>query len=221
MAELNGKYVNEENHQKVKGTVLKFGTWFIVFGAIALAIGIGLFITGVVLIFKHATSHEIGFPGAAVACLFPGVILFGVGAALLSVGIRAKLIGHAREIAAYGATTVLPVAGEAINYAADEIAPALGKGLSNLGKGLGDAAGSIAGGIAGGIRNGKKDIVCPVCGEKNLNIAKFCENCGADLSKKETKTTENENSIAFCPNCGDPTAPGQKFCEKCGQKIEQ
>ena len=39
MAELNGKYVNEENHQKVKGTVLKFGTWFIVFGAIALAIG--------------------------------------------------------------------------------------------------------------------------------------------------------------------------------------
>ena len=219
MAELNGKYINEENHQRVKKGIQKIGTGLIIAGAICMAVGLALVITGIVLIAKNAQVH--GSPVLGIlAFLFPGLIIgAAAGIPMLATGINAKIASHAREIAAFGASSVLPVAGESMNYISDEIAPAIGKGLSNLGKGLGDAAsaitGGIAGGIAGGVRNSKKDLVCPGCGEKNVNNAKFCAKCGHKFADKA------ESKKSFCPNCGDENEVGQKFCEKCGHKLDQ
>ena len=207
MAELNGKYINEENHQKVKGKLNKAGKGLIIAGGICLGFGILAIIAGIIII---TLTNEM----AAIALIMPGAFIgFIIGIPMLAFGMQAKIAANAREIAAYGATSVLPVAGEALNYAADEIAPSVGRGIGTLGKGLGDAAGGIAGGIAEGVRKAKRDLACPECGEKNVNDAKFCAKCGYKFAEKQ------EKKKTFCPNCGDECEEGQKFCEKCGHKL--
>ena len=46
---------------------------------------------------------------------------------------------------------------------------------------------------------------CPVCGQKVIEGAKFCMNCGARL---------------VCENCGAALIPGAKFCSNCGKEIK-
>lgn len=206
MGEFNGKYVNEENHQKVKRTLGRAGRGLLVGGIIMILAGIALLVTGIVTV---VNSEDISFTVAFIP--LGGFIFFG-GVIMTHFGIMAKFASHARDIASYGASTIFPVASDAMNYTADNIAPAVGRGISNLGKGIGDAAGEIAGGVARGVRQAKRDLPCPNCGELNANDAKFCAKCGTGLA---AKTKAN----GFCPNCGDPTEEGQKFCEKCGQKL--
>ena len=210
MAELNGKYVNEENHQKVKGKLNGAGKGLLIGGGICLAIALVCLIIGMVL---HVSMGGFDYKPIGIILFAVGGFLLIPGVAMLAIGIKLKIAANAREIAAYGASSVLPVAGEAINYVADEIAPAVGKGVGAVGKGLGEAAGGIAGGIAEGVRKAKRDLVCPNCGEKNANDAKFCAKCGYKFAEKQ------EKKKTFCPNCGDECEEGQKFCEKCGHKL--
>ncbi len=49
-------------------------------------------------------------------------------------------------------------------------------------------------------------MVCPRCGEHNVASAKFCVECGMELSLR-------------CPTCGASTAPLQKFCAECGTSL--
>lgn len=49
-------------------------------------------------------------------------------------------------------------------------------------------------------------ILCPTCG-KPTSSGKFCEVCGALLSKSE------------CPNCGAKISSGARFCNNCGTKL--
>lgn len=49
-------------------------------------------------------------------------------------------------------------------------------------------------------------ILCPSCG-KPTSSGKFCEVCGAPLSKSE------------CSNCGAKISPGARFCNNCGAKL--
>ena len=49
-------------------------------------------------------------------------------------------------------------------------------------------------------------VVCPTCG-KPTSSGKFCEACGAPLTK------------TGCPNCGATNSPGAKFCNNCGAKL--
>lgn len=35
-------------------------------------------------------------------------------------------------------------------------------------------------------------VYCPECGEDNRDNAKFCHECGADLSKNNIKTNDNK-----------------------------
>lgn len=213
MTELNGKYVNEENHQRVKGKLSGAGKGLLIGGGICLAIGIIALIAGIVLTVTSMGSYNVNTLGFVLIPL--GAIFLMPGIAMLSIGIKLKIAANAREIASYGASSVLPVASEAINYTADNIAPAVGKGISNLGKGVGEAAGEIAGGIAEGVRKAKRDLVCPECGEKNINDAKFCASCGYKFAEKK------EKKVMYCPNCGDEYEIGQKFCENCGFKLEK
>ena len=211
MAELNGKYINEENHQKVKGVLNKSGKGLIIAGAILTAVAALLIIAGLATFIVSASNFS--EPVLGMVLFIVGGFALVIGVPMLAIGVKLKLAAHAREIAAYGATTVLPVAKEAVEYTSEEIAPSFGKGLANIGKGIGDAAGSIAGGIARGIREAKKNLTCPSCGEKNVNDAKFCAKCGYEF------TAQPQSKKTFCPNCGDECEDGQKFCEKCGHKL--
>lgn len=59
---------------------------------------------------------------------------------------------------------------------------------------------------------------CPQCGCEVIDDAKFCKNCGSEISQD---TINNDNSQNTCPNCGQKVAKGAKFCESCGSKIIQ
>jgi ribosomal protein L40E len=48
--------------------------------------------------------------------------------------------------------------------------------------------------------------VCPKCGVKNEVGAKFCDHCGAPLSK-------------VCPKCGENNDGDSTFCRKCGERL--
>ncbi len=49
-------------------------------------------------------------------------------------------------------------------------------------------------------------MICPNCKHRNSEEARFCENCGAKLTR-------------LCPNCQSPVSPGAKFCSKCGFNL--
>ena len=51
-------------------------------------------------------------------------------------------------------------------------------------------------------------MVCPNCGIKNPEGAKFCNECGNPLS-------------ISCPNCGHENQPGSKFCSECGTSLQE
>ena len=51
-------------------------------------------------------------------------------------------------------------------------------------------------------------MVCPSCGNTNIDGAKFCMHCGTNLS-----------ALPVCPSCGSILPQGAKFCIKCGSQI--
>lgn len=53
---------------------------------------------------------------------------------------------------------------------------------------------------------------CPQCGAKVIADSRFCNQCGAQLERKE----EVQET---CPLCGGWIAKGSKFCNHCGGKI--
>lgn len=59
---------------------------------------------------------------------------------------------------------------------------------------------------------------CPFCHARIESEAKFCPNCGSNLTEKELMIKE-ESSIKTCQNCGAEVPIDAKFCVKCGQKI--
>lgn len=52
-------------------------------------------------------------------------------------------------------------------------------------------------------------VVCrnPECGHRVKRSAKFCPNCGIEVSEPETRT---------CPDCGLVLSDSARFCERCG-----
>src|SRR5919197_2726441 len=47
---------------------------------------------------------------------------------------------------------------------------------------------------------------CPVCNTENPEGARFCNGCGAALSR-------------VCASCGASNAPGARFCSQCGSAL--
>ncbi len=48
---------------------------------------------------------------------------------------------------------------------------------------------------------------CTGCGRENVEAARFCAECGAQLAPR-------------CVGCGEPVPPDAKFCVRCGTKVE-
>ena len=131
MAEMNGVYVNEEKHQKVKSKLKNIGKILLIIGAILLAIGITLIIVGSVktseaknqlintainqsttigegeIFGEFATSGVDSLSKSrnesekAMGYFASGGVLSVIGFALLVYGIIAMIIAHRREIASY------------------------------------------------------------------------------------------------------------------------
>lgn len=65
-------------------------------------------------------------------------------------------------------------------------------------------------------------VTCPDCGEE-VPDAKFCKNCGAELSKvKEVVEipANSQNDVKFCHNCGFKLENASRFCPNCGYDLE-
>lgn len=54
-------------------------------------------------------------------------------------------------------------------------------------------------------------MLCPKCGSKYLEGARFCGQCGYDLSSGERT----------CPACKAAVLPGNRFCTHCGTRVEE
>lgn len=96
--------------------------------------------------------------------------------------------------------------------------------LAGAGVGLGAGVGvgaAMAGAITEAMKGGKEQapqqaptaaagaaVVCPKCGTTNPVGAKFCNNCGTQIS-----------GTAKCPNCGHENPASAKFCNNCGAKL--
>ena len=50
--------------------------------------------------------------------------------------------------------------------------------------------------------------LCPSCGVENVDVARFCGDCGTALD-------------ASCPSCGMARQPGKRFCIRCGGLLDQ
>ncbi|WP_407378968.1 zinc-ribbon domain-containing protein [Methanobrevibacter sp.] len=67
--------------------------------------------------------------------------------------------------------------------------------------------------------------ICPECGAEQEIFAKFCKNCGSQLSDENKNDNVMKCSYcgtelsdeAFCPDCGKST--GIKICPNCRQKT--
>lgn len=189
---MNGKYVNEENHQKLKGKLKKAGKILLGIGAVVAIIGIVLLIVGFVS-FSSFSSNS----GTEMVMFGVGGFLLVIGFAMLGFGIYATFFAHAREIGSYTASSVAPVLKETTDYIAPSITNAVG-GMAE----------SISEGIASGKAKGKAEaIICQDCGEKNEVGSKFCSNCGKSL-----------DTAKYCANCGKKIENDDKFCPHCGQK---
>ena len=49
-------------------------------------------------------------------------------------------------------------------------------------------------------------MLCPSCGHENGDRARFCRDCGTDLTRP-------------CPSCGNALEAGSRFCESCGTPV--
>ena len=53
---------------------------------------------------------------------------------------------------------------------------------------------------------GRFQVKCPRCSHDNPADARFCQNCGQQLTQR-------------CPKCGTQNAPDARFCKQCGDPL--
>ncbi len=57
-------------------------------------------------------------------------------------------------------------------------------------------------------------VLCPSCEHENTPGARFCEQCGADLTAPALEPEE-----LVCASCGEVNTPEARFCKACGESI--
>lgn len=168
---------------------------FRIIGPIVLVTGLIFIIVGVASLLSSAGSFG---PPKHAWCMFVGMPLLFVGGVL-------SIMGYMGKIARYHAGESAPVLKDTFNYMAEgtkdgvkTLATAIGSGL---GAGIAGASGAAAGGQETKVR-------CHKCNEVNDADAKFCNECGAPLSKSKP-----------CPQCSELNDGDAKFCDNCGHNF--
>ena len=95
-----------------------------------------------------------------------------------------------RQVTTYVASQTAPVAKDTINYMS-----------TNTSDSLAHTASTISNAI-----NNNNQIKCPNCGALNDKEAKFCKNCGKQLTK-------------ICPNCHASNDSNATYCDNCGTRL--
>ena len=176
--------VSEETYQKGKSVLKKLRI-------ILFCIGTPLLVAGIVLLCIDAFRFT-----------FMGACFLSFGFVIDMWGVMTLMVSHRREVIAYNASTVLPVADEVV----DKGAPIIEKASEAVGRGLQNVVGGVKEGVAGG----KTGVVCKNCGTENSKRNKYCKNCGEKLNKTRS-----------CSVCGMILGDDENFCPNCGEKIEK
>ncbi len=164
-------------HTQVRNTLRVVGPLVLAVGGLFMLVGLGSF-------FSSFGSFE---PPRLFWCCF-------VGMPLIAVGIAMSQFGFMGAITRYQAGEIAPVGKDAFNYVAD-----------GTKQGVQTVATAIGAGFAAGSSGGK--VKCPLCGHSNDQDAKFCNDCGAAISKT-------------CTTCGSINDGDAKFCDGCGSRFE-
>ncbi len=115
-----------------------------------------------------------------------------IGFPLLFIGIVCLSLGFMKEFHSYVASQSAPVTKDVVNYLMDQTRDETVKTVSAIHSAVKD--------------KNNDGIICPKCHTKNESTAKFCDNCGARLSKECT--------------CGEENDPDAKYCRKCGKPLD-
>ena len=211
--DMNGKYINEQSHQKGKKFFNTIGVILTIIAVALIAIGVVLLINGF-----SAQNTSMSDPdwfeksSAGGFKIFGGFACIVFGVASFSGAIAMFATAHKRELIAFGASTVLPVADEIV----DAAAPMVEKTAATVGNSLNSVLGGVVGGVKQGWTgtnanaNASKGKICSACGAENSGRSKYCKSCGKLLAEKR-----------YCKNCGDEISTDEKFCEKCGTKVNE
>ena len=167
------------HHQTQRSGLRLLGGVLVVVGGIFTAIG---------LISFFSAFGGGGFP-SLFWCAFVGLPLLGFGTMLLK-------MGYMGSIARYVAGEAAPVAGDTLNYLADETQGSVRK---------------MSAAVAAGLR-GDADATatarCGSCGHDNDHDARFCDQCGSALQVANT-----------CGQCGKVNDDDARFCDGCGTAL--
>jgi membrane protease subunit (stomatin/prohibitin family) len=132
--------------------------------------------------------------------------------------------------AAMDKRTSMGVIGDVGRYAQFQAADAMRDAAQNPSGGASTGAGlgagfAIGNAMAGAMTNamnqstnkggtesgGGAQVKCPKCGAGNLANAKFCHECGSQMS--------TASQTVACAKCGAQMPSGAKFCNECGTKV--
>lgn len=163
-------------HTNVRSLLRVIGPITLAVGGLFVLIGFGSFFAS----FGHAGTPRYFW------CAFVGMPLLFVGGVM-------TMYGFMGAITRYQAGEVAPVGKDTFNYMAEGTRTGVRTMASAAGAGLAD-------GMSGG------ETICPSCGRPNDQDAKFCDDCGAAMSKA-------------CPNCGATNDGDAKFCDNCGSGL--
>ena len=162
-----------------------------VIGPIIAAVGLILAIVGVVSLVRTGSLNY-------------GFFVMG-GMPLLFVVLVLSSMGYMGKIARYQAWEIAPVGKDTFNYMADGTKDGVKTLATAIGSGLGAGIGAGAAAAGGGQQT---KIRCHKCNALLEEDSKFCNECGAPLSKSKP-----------CPKCNELNDGDAKFCDNCGQNF--
>mgnify|MGYP002446542111 FL=1 len=211
MTELNGKYVNEETHQRGKKFFMTLGYVFLALAIVGFAVGIPLVIKGFALANTSMSDpnwSELSSKGSSL--IFGGFALCGVfGMMCGGVSLSMFIMAHRRELMAFGVSSALPVVGDGVKIVSKDIAPDVGEAVKQIAKPVVESISEPITDAISTAKGTKTASVCPNCKAEVKKTAKFCPDCGQVLKKE-----------VVCKKCGAKLDKKTKFCPECGENIE-
>ena len=211
MTELNGKYVNEETHQRGKKFFMTLGYVFLALAIVGFAVGIPLVVKGFALANTSMSDpnwSELSSKGSSL--IFGGFALCGVfGMMCGGVSLSMFIMAHRRELMAFGVSSALPVVGDGVKIVSKDIAPDVGEAVKQIAKPVVESISEPITDAISTAKGTKTASVCPDCKAEVKKTAKFCPDCGQVLKKE-----------VVCKKCGAKLDKKTKFCPECGENIE-
>lgn len=211
MTELNGKYVNEETHQRGKKFFMTLGYVFLALAIVGFAVGIPLVVKGFALANTSMSDpnwSELSSKGSSL--IFGGFALCGVfGMMCGGVSLSMFIMAHRRELMAFGVSSALPVVGDGVKIVSKDIAPDVGETVKQIAKPVVESISEPITDAISTAKGTKTASVCPNCKAEVKKTAKFCPDCGQVLKKE-----------VVCKKCGAKLDKKTKFCPECGENLE-